>query len=66
MLDNLSNKEIARRLNMSERTAKFHVSNLLVKHGVRRRADLLFCALKNGAARRCTTPTPPTPRRSAA
>jgi DNA-binding NarL/FixJ family response regulator len=47
VLDNLSNKEIARRLHMSERTAKFHVSNLLVKHGVRRRADLLFCALKN-------------------
>ena len=42
VLDNLSNKEIARRLQMSERTAKFHVSNLLVKHGVRRRADLLF------------------------
>ena len=41
VLDNLSNKEIARRLHMSERTAKFHVSNLLVKHGVRRRADLL-------------------------
>lgn len=55
VLDNLSNKEIARRLNMSERTAKFHVSNLLVKHGVRRRADLLFCALKNGAARRHDT-----------
>jgi DNA-binding NarL/FixJ family response regulator len=47
VLDNLSNKEIARRLQMSERTAKFHVSNLLVKHGVRRRADLLFCALKS-------------------
>jgi DNA-binding NarL/FixJ family response regulator len=47
VLDNLSNKEIASRLHMSERTAKFHVSNLLVKHGVRRRADLLFCALKN-------------------
>jgi DNA-binding NarL/FixJ family response regulator len=47
VLDNLSNKEIAHRLHMSERTAKFHVSNLLVKHGVRRRADLLFCALKN-------------------
>src|SRR5207244_504519 len=46
VLDNLSNKEIAHRLHMSERTAKFHVSNLLVKHGVRRRADLLFCALK--------------------
>jgi DNA-binding NarL/FixJ family response regulator len=50
VLDNLSNKEIARRLHMSERTAKFHVSNLLVKHGVRKRADLLFCALRNGAA----------------
>jgi DNA-binding NarL/FixJ family response regulator len=52
VLDNLSNKEIARRLHMSERTAKFHVSNLLVKHGVRRRADLLFCALRNGPGRR--------------
>lgn len=50
VLDNLSNKEIAHRLHMSERTAKFHVSNLLVKHGVRKRADLLFCALKSGAA----------------
>jgi DNA-binding NarL/FixJ family response regulator len=47
VLDNLSNKEIAQRLQMSERTAKFHVSNLLVKHGVRRRADLLFQALQN-------------------
>jgi DNA-binding NarL/FixJ family response regulator len=52
VLDNLSNKEIARRLHMSERTAKFHVSNLLVKHGVRRRADLLFCALRNGPGKR--------------
>jgi DNA-binding NarL/FixJ family response regulator len=50
VLDNLSNKEIARRLHMSERTAKFHVSNLLVKHGVRRRADLLFCALRSSGA----------------
>jgi len=49
VLDNLSNKEIARRLQMSERTAKFHVSNLLVKHGVRRRADLLFRALQSTA-----------------
>ena len=56
VLDNLSNKEIARRLKMSERTAKFHVSNLLVKHGVRRRADLLFQALQssNGPASRPT------------
>ncbi len=50
VLENLSNKEIGHKLHMSERTAKFHVSNLLLKHGVRRRADLLFCALKNEAA----------------
>ncbi len=42
LLENLSNKEIASRLNMSERTAKFHVSNLLAKYGVRRRADLIL------------------------
>jgi DNA-binding NarL/FixJ family response regulator len=42
LLENLSNKEIASKLNMSERTAKFHVSNLLAKYGVRRRADLIL------------------------
>lgn len=42
LLLNLSNKEIAARLNISERTAKFHVSNLLAKFGVRRRADLIL------------------------
>jgi DNA-binding NarL/FixJ family response regulator len=41
LLQNLSNKEIANKLNISERTVKFHVSNLLEKHGVRRRADLI-------------------------
>jgi DNA-binding NarL/FixJ family response regulator len=41
-MENLSNKEIAVRLNVSERTAKFHVSNLLGKHGVKRRADLIL------------------------
>lgn len=41
LLRNLSNKEIASLLNISERTVKFHVSNLLAKHGVRRRADLI-------------------------
>jgi len=45
LLENLSNKEIASRLNMSERTAKFHVSNLLAKYGVRRRADLILLTL---------------------
>ena len=42
LLQNLSNKEIAKELHISARTAKFHVSNLLAKHGVRRRADLIL------------------------
>jgi DNA-binding NarL/FixJ family response regulator len=42
LLENLSNKEIAKELKISSRTAKFHVSNLLAKHGVRRRADLIL------------------------
>jgi len=41
LLENLANKEIASRLNISERTVKFHVSNVLAKFGVRRRADLI-------------------------
>ncbi len=46
VLDNLSNKEIAGQLNISERTAKFHVSNLLAKFGVQRRADLILICFK--------------------
>jgi DNA-binding NarL/FixJ family response regulator len=42
LLENLANKEVADRLNISERTVKFHVSNLLSKFGVRRRADLIL------------------------
>ncbi len=42
LMENLSNKEIGSRLHMSERTAKFHVSNLLAKYGVQRRADLIL------------------------
>jgi DNA-binding NarL/FixJ family response regulator len=42
LLENYSNKEIASRLNISSRTAKFHVSNLLAKYGVSGRADLLL------------------------
>jgi DNA-binding NarL/FixJ family response regulator len=44
LLENLSNKEIGSRLNISERTVKFHVSNLLGKFGVQRRADLILQA----------------------
>jgi len=42
LLENLSNKEIAAKLNISERTVKFHVSNVLTKFGVGRRADLIL------------------------
>jgi DNA-binding NarL/FixJ family response regulator len=42
LLENLSNKEIASRLSIAERTVKFHVSNLLGKFGVQRRADLIL------------------------
>lgn len=50
LLENLANKEIADRLHISERTVKFHVSNLLAKFNVRRRADLiLLCYQRRGA-----------------
>ena len=52
LLENLANKEIASKLNISERTVKFHVSNLLSKFGVRRRADLILLCYQ----RRKTTP----------
>jgi len=41
----LTNKEIARQLNISERTAKFHVSNVLSKLGLETRRTLLVKAL---------------------
>jgi DNA-binding NarL/FixJ family response regulator len=51
LLENLANKEIGNKLNISERTVKFHVSNLLSKFGVRRRADLiLLCYQKRSVA----------------
>lgn len=42
VLENLSNKQIADRLSISERTVKFHVSNLLAKFSVSRRTQLLL------------------------
>jgi DNA-binding NarL/FixJ family response regulator len=49
VLENFSNKEIAGQLNISERTAKFHVSNLLAKFGVERRTDLILMYFKGPA-----------------
>jgi len=42
LLLNLSNKEIAKRRHLTSRTIKFHVSHVLEKYGVKRRADLLL------------------------
>jgi DNA-binding NarL/FixJ family response regulator len=50
LLDNLSNKEIAGKLFVCERTVKFHVSNLLSKFGVRRRADLIVLWMQRTSA----------------
>lgn len=50
LLANLSNKEIADSLNISERTVKFHVSALLEKFGVRRRADLILVCYQDAQA----------------
>ena len=52
LLENLANKEIAARLGLTERTVKFHVSNVLAKHGVRRRADLILLSFHSGAVPR--------------
>jgi DNA-binding NarL/FixJ family response regulator len=41
ILQNLSNKEIASKLNIAERTVKFHVSGLLQKFHVPGRVDLM-------------------------
>ena len=46
LLRNLSNKEIGLRLSIYERTVKFHVSNLLSKFAVQRRADLILQSLQ--------------------
>lgn len=52
VLQNLSNKEIASRLNISERTVKFHVGNLLAKHNFRRRTDLILYHFQAAASSR--------------
>jgi DNA-binding NarL/FixJ family response regulator len=50
LLENLSNKEIASNLHISEGTVKFHVSSLLAKFSVRRRRDLILLSFQCQAA----------------
>lgn len=50
LLENLSNKEIAAKLFVSERTIKFHVSNLLSKFRVQRRAELIVLWMRRATA----------------
>jgi DNA-binding NarL/FixJ family response regulator len=50
LLDNLANKEIASKLFVTERTIKFHVSNLLSKFHVQRRADLIVLWMQRNTA----------------
>ncbi len=50
VLENLSNKEIADRLHISERTVKFHISRLLATYGVHHRTELIVRLLPYKAA----------------
>jgi DNA-binding CsgD family transcriptional regulator len=48
MADGLRNKEIAARLSISERTATFHVGNVLSKLGADGRVEAIVIARRNG------------------
>ncbi len=41
ILDGFSNKEIAKKMYLTERTIKFHCTNLYKKHGVENRIQLI-------------------------
>lgn len=47
----LTNREIGRRMFVSESTAKFHVRNAMRKLGVRRRAEVVYAASNRGLLR---------------
>ena len=46
-----TNKEIVRDLYIRETTVKYHVTNLIVKLRVRRRAELAYSAIQHGLIR---------------
>ena len=48
LAEGLSNKAIARRLEISENTVKFHVNALLEKFGVGSRTEVVIRAIQNG------------------
>lgn len=52
LLNNEANKKIANRLGISERTVKFHVSNVLRKFHVRRRAELILLGVQGASEAR--------------
>lgn len=58
LIQQLSNKEIGIKLNISTRTVKFHISNILGKYGVRRRSDLILLCSQTSSP----TPDPLSPR----
>jgi DNA-binding CsgD family transcriptional regulator len=59
VVQNLANKEIAAKLNVSERTIKFHVSSLLSKFGVSNRVELGREAIFGRIADACTADNQP-------
>jgi DNA-binding NarL/FixJ family response regulator len=46
--EGVGNKAIARRLNISEHTVKFHISSLLSKMGAASRTEAVTEGIKNG------------------
>jgi NarL family two-component system response regulator LiaR len=51
MVDGLSNPQIAEKLYISRSTARAHVSNILSKLGVSKRAEAVSVALRNKLVR---------------
>ncbi|MBV9386252.1 MAG: response regulator transcription factor [Chroococcidiopsidaceae cyanobacterium CP_BM_ER_R8_30] len=50
MAKGIGNLEIARELDISERTVKFHINNIYSKLGVRDRVQAVLIALERGFA----------------